>query len=67
MCPLLPLTGDQGRKIKPSINSWEMECLEHAHFHLPAGERCREGGRVPGTQLCFSEAWNSREKDRPGP
>ena len=64
MGPLLPLTGDQGRKIKPSINSWEMECLERTHFHLPAGERCREAGRVPG---CFSVAWNSREKDGPGP
>lgn len=44
-----------------------MECLERTHFHLPAGERCREGGRVPGPQHCFSVAWNSREKDRPGP
>ena len=41
-----------------------MECLERTHFHLPAGERCREAGRVPG---CFSVAWNSREKDGPGP
>ena len=35
-----------------------MECLERTHFHLPAGERCREAGRVPG---CFSVAWNSRD------
>lgn len=52
-CPLFPLAGDQEGKIKPSINSWEMECLERAQFHLPAGERLGEGqGAALGVQLC---------------
>lgn len=68
VCPHLPLTGDQEGKIKPSINSREIECLEHAQFHLPAGKRLREGAgyQCKAVLLCGLMACDSRKRDRSG-